>query len=82
MSEAENAEKRFFEFLNAWAEAQGCTFEIETFDVREADPPIDGMAAVDTWGWLIPKGVYPDDKDDYFGMVEWNTDENGHLFLQ
>jgi len=78
----ENPEKRYFDFIEQWADAQDCAFEIQTFDAREADPPIDGMAAVDTWGWLIPKGVQPVDRDEYFGIVCWDTDEDGHLLLR
>lgn len=75
-----DADQKFMAFVQEWARAQNCTFEVENFDGREPPEPIDGMAVDDVWGWLLPEGVTKPD-DDYFGCVEW-SEEDGKVHLK
>lgn len=74
-----NPDQKFIDFLKRWAASQGCTFEIENFDGREAPDMIDGMAVDDVWGWMVPKGEVK--SDVHFGCAEWKN-ENGKLILE
>lgn len=74
-----NPDQKFFEFLKAWAEKQGCVFIPQACDGRESPTLIDGMAVDDVWGWLLPNGTTKRD-DQHFGLVEW-SDNAGSLHL-
>lgn len=52
-----DADQKFFAFVNGWASKRGCTFVVEGYDGRECDHLIDGMAADDVWGWMLPNGT-------------------------
>ena len=73
------AEQKFMAFLHEWAKKKRCTFVEESPDQHECDHLIDGMATVDTWGWLLPEGT-TEKNDDFFGCVEWH-EVNGCLEL-
>ncbi len=70
---------KFILFVEEWAKKRGCTFEIETFDGREAPDLIDGMEVDDVWGWLLPDGT-TEKTDDIFGCLEWSV-KDGKLEL-
>ena len=74
-----NPDQKFVAFLEKWAKDQGCTFEIESFDGREAPDLIDGMAVDDVWGWKIPVGEKK--SDDCYGCAEWKI-EDGKLIIE
>ena len=73
-----NPDQKFIDFLEKWADEQDCIFEIETFDGRESEDLIDGMAVDDVWGWKIPKGE--NKSDNHYGCAEWNI-ANGKLVI-
>lgn len=75
-----NADQKFFAFIERWAKERKCTFVEQGCDGRESDHLIDGMAADDVWGWLLPEGV-TEISDAYFGCIVWK-EENGHLVLE
>lgn len=70
-----NPDQKFFNFIDNWAAAQGCVFIEQGCDGRESADLIDGMAADDVWGWLLPKGV-TEKNDDFFGCIEWSIRDN------
>lgn len=74
-----NPDQKFIAFLKEWANAQGCTLEIESFDGRESHELIDGMAADDVWGWKVPFGEVR--TDDHFGCAEWKK-HSGKLTIK
>lgn len=75
-----NPDQKFFEYIGEWARSQKCTFIEQGCDGRESYKLIDGMAADDVWGWLLPEGVKtPEDK--YFGCIIWEEIE-GRLHLK
>lgn len=74
-----DADQKFFAFVNEWASKRGCTFVVEGYDGRECDHLIDGMAADDVWGWMLPNGTTVPN-DTFFGCVVWSED-NGQLIL-
>ena len=67
-----NPDQKFFDFINRWAAAQGCTFIEQGCDGRESPALIDGMAADDVWGWLLPEGI-TQKSDEFFGCIVWNV---------
>lgn len=73
-------DQKFFEFIKTWAKERGCNFVPQGCDGRESPELIDGMAADDVWGWLLPIGV-TETADEYFGLIEWH-EENGKLKLE
>lgn len=75
-----DADQKFFHFLSKWAKERNCTFVEQGCDGRESDHLIDGMAADDVWGWLLPEGV-TEPSDEYFGCIVWD-EKNGHLVLK
>mgnify|MGYP006867959372 FL=1 len=75
-----DADQKFFAFIEQWAKKQNCTFVEQGCDGRESDHLIDGMAADDVWGWLLPKGV-TETSDEHFGCIVWK-EENNHLVLK
>lgn len=74
-----NPDQKFVTFLEQWAAARGCTFEVDNYDGRESPDLIDGMAVDDVWGWLLPEEV-KERTDDTYGCVEWSL-QNGRLML-
>ena len=74
-----NPDQKFIAFLEKWAETQGCTFEIDSFDGRESPDLIDGMAVDDVWGWRIPKGEKKTDNN--YGCAVWKNTNDG-LFIE
>lgn len=75
-----NEDQKFWKFVNEWAKEQNCTFDLQCCDSRESDKPIDGMNAVDMWGWLLKEGEEKDDKKN-FGCVIW-TEKDGKVELE
>lgn len=75
-----NPDRKFYEFVIEWAKKRNCTFIVQGCDGRESPKLIDGMAADDIWGWMLPDGV-KEISDDYFGCVEW-SEMDGKLCLK
>lgn len=75
-----DADQKFFACIRQWAKKQNCTFVEQGCDGRESDHLIDGMAADDVWGWLLPENT-TELSDEYFGCIVWN-EESGHLVLK
>ena len=75
-----DADQKFFAFIMQWAKERKCTFIVHGCDGRESDHLIDGMAADDVWGWLLPEGI-AEPSDEHFGCVEWK-EADGHLELE
>ena len=75
-----DADQKFVLFVEEWAKNMNCTFVVQGFDGRESEHLIDGMAADDIWGWMLPRGVKKT-SDEYFGCVVWSKN-NGHLELK
>lgn len=75
-----DADQKFFNFVQEWAKNRKCTFVEQGCDGRESSRLIDGMAADDIWGWLLPDGV-SEPTDEHFGCVVW-AEKDGHLVLK
>lgn len=73
-------DQKFFDFVSEWAKQRGCTFVEQGWYGRKSPDLIDGMAADDIWGWLLPEGI-EEPSDSYFGCVEW-SEQNGKLHLE
>ena len=73
-------DQRYFEFVTSWANERGFDFVPEGYDGRESPELIDGMAADDVWGWLLPQGS-KELNDECFGYLKWSN-ENGKLCLE
>lgn len=79
-------EQKFWHFLMDWAKEQNGVFIQQAPDQRESEGLIEGMAAVDMWGWFLPAGIPEppegeDPDDDFFGLVRWSV-VDGHLHLE
>ncbi|MEG1515147.1 MAG: hypothetical protein RSD95_09710 [Clostridia bacterium] len=82
-----DADQKFHEFLQRHAANMGCRFMADTFEGRESDEPIDGMAVDDVSGWLVPtkeltqfkqyqRAGNKDRLDGYYGYFVWHLEQS------
>lgn len=72
-------DQKFYQFIDRWAEAQGCRFIEQGCDGHESPDLIDGMEVDDVWGWLVPADT-AQETDQHFGCIEWSV-LDGKLLL-